>query len=204
MYIYDPRVIINSALHHSNVPVEFGQLSSMDTDKAEAGDSDYRVTYNEDYNDGDKLRERMDKQFSEVRRRLTDVLKVLQWALVTIAVLVTVIICLLAVILVNTEDYSVNGHPDDCIHPDECTTSTSTTSTSVITCSSIISTSTDNVNQAISIVSDSQKAISNILSNTTGMSTETVGDFQKLSSILSSLISSLNSLLNFLIAAQSD
>ena len=176
----------------------------MDTDKAEAGDSDYRVTYNEDYNDGDKLRERMDKQFSEVRRRLSDVLKVLQWALVTIAVLVTVIICLLAVILVNTEDYSVNGHPDDCIHPDECTTSTSTTSTSVITCSSIISTSTDNVNQAISIVSDSQKAISNILGNTTGMSTETVSDFQKLSSILSSLISSLNSLLNFLITAQSD
>ena len=174
----------------------------MDTDKAEAGDSDYRVTYNEDYNDGDKLRERMDKQFSEVRRRLTDVLKVLQWALVTIAVLVTVIICLLAVILVNTGDNSVNGHPDDCIHPDDCTTSTSTTSTSVITCSSIIS--TDVVNQAISIVSDSQKAISNILSNTTGMSTETVGDFQKLSSILSSLISSLNSLLNFLIAAQSD
>ena len=202
MYIYDPRVIINSALHHSNVPVEFGQLSSMDTDKAEAGDSDYRVTYNEDYNDGDKLRERMDKQFSEVRRRLTDVLKVLQWALVTIAVLVTVIICLLAVILVNTEDYSVNGHPDDCIHPDECTTSTSTTSTSVITCSSIIS--TDIVNQAISIVSESQKAINNILGNTTGMSTETVSDFQKLSSILSSLISSLNSLLNFLITAQSD
>ena len=85
----------------------------MDTDKAEAGDSDYRVTYNEDYNDGDKLRERMDKQFSEVRRRLTDVLKVLQWALVTIAVLVTVIICLLAVILVNTEDNSVNGHQDE-------------------------------------------------------------------------------------------
>ena len=84
----------------------------MDTDKAEAGDSDYRITYNEDYNDGDKLRERMDKQFSEVRRRLTDVLKVLQWALVTIAVLVTVIICLLAVILVNTEDNSVNGHQD--------------------------------------------------------------------------------------------
>ena len=84
----------------------------MDTDKAEAGDSDYRVTYNEDYNDGDKLRERMDKQFSEVRRRLTDVLKVLQWALVTIAVLVTVIICLLAVILVNTEDNNVNGHQD--------------------------------------------------------------------------------------------
>ena len=84
----------------------------MATDKAEAGDSDYRVTYNEDYNDGDKLRERMDKQFSEVRRRLTDVLKVLQWALVTIAVLVTVIICLLAVILVNTGDNSVNGHQD--------------------------------------------------------------------------------------------
>ena len=170
----------------------------MDTDRAEAGD--YRVTYNEDYNDGDKLRERMDKQFSEVRRRLTDVLKVLQWALVTIAVLVTVIICLLAVILVNTGDNSVNGHPDDCIHPDECTTSTSTTS--VITCSSIIS--TDIVNQAISIVSESQKAINNILGNTTGMSTETVSDFQKLSSILSSLISSLNSLLNFLITAQSD
>ena len=151
----------------------------MDTDKAEAGDSDYRVTYNEDYNDGDKLRERMDQQFSEVRRRLTDVLKVLQWALVTIAVLVTVIICLLAVILVNTEDNSVNGHPDDCIRPDDCTTSTSTPSTSVITCSSIISTSTDNVNQAISIVSDSQKAISNILSNTTGMSAETVSNFQK-------------------------
>ena len=156
----------------------------MDTDKAEAGDSDYRATYNEDYNDGDKLRERMDKQFSEVRRRLTDVLKVLQWALVTIAILVTVIICLLAVILVNTEDNSVNGHPDDFIHPNDCTTSTSTTSTSVITCSSIISTSTDNVNQAISIVSDSRKAISNILSNTTGMSTETVDNFKKLSSII--------------------
>ena len=89
----------------------------MDKENPEAGDSDYRVTYNEDYNDGDKLRERMDKQFSEVRRRLTDVLKVLQWALVTIAVLVTVIICLLAVILVNTED---SFHPEDC--PTDITT----------------------------------------------------------------------------------
>ena len=40
----------------------------------------YKIDYQEDYNDGDKIRERMDQQFSEARIRSNDIYKVLKYA----------------------------------------------------------------------------------------------------------------------------
>ena len=61
----------------------------------------YKLDYQEDYNDGDKIRERMDQQFSEARMRTRDIYTVLKCAVVIILGLLLVIICLLIVILVN-------------------------------------------------------------------------------------------------------
>ena len=62
----------------------------------------YKLDYQEDYNDGDKIRERMDQQFSEARMRTRDIYTVLKCAVVIILCLLLVIICLLIVILINS------------------------------------------------------------------------------------------------------
>ena len=63
----------------------------------------YKLDYQEDYNDGDKIRERMDQQFSEARMRSQNIYNGLKCAVVLILCLLLVIICLLilTVILVN-------------------------------------------------------------------------------------------------------
>ena len=60
----------------------------------------YKIDYQDDYNDGDKIRERMDQQFSEARMRTQNIYNVLKCAVVVILCLLLVIICLL--ILLST------------------------------------------------------------------------------------------------------
>ena len=62
----------------------------------------YKIDYQDDYNDGDKIRERMDQQFSEARMRTQNIYSVLKCAVVVILCLLLVIICLLIVILINS------------------------------------------------------------------------------------------------------
>ena len=80
----------------------------------------YKLDYQEDYNDGDKIRERMDQQFSEARMRSQNIYNVLKCAVVLILCLLLVIICLLilTVILVN----NIGSGNDDGLHENESST----------------------------------------------------------------------------------
>ena len=76
--------------------------------------------YQDDYNDGDKIRERMDQQFSEARMRSQNIYNGLKCAVVLILCLLLVIICLLilTVILVN----NIGSGDDDGLHENENST----------------------------------------------------------------------------------
>ena len=64
---------------------------------------DYKVSYDEDYNDGNKLRKRMEEQFKDVNKRTNDIFKVLKYSLIILLCLLVVIVCLGAVNLANTQ-----------------------------------------------------------------------------------------------------
>ena len=80
----------------------------------------YKIDYQDDYNDGDKIRERMDQQFSEARMRTQNIYTVLKCAVVVILCLLLVIICLLilTVILVN----NMGSGDDDGLYQNETST----------------------------------------------------------------------------------
>ena len=84
-------------------------------------ESGYKIDYQDDYNDGDKIRERMDQQFSEARMRSQNIYNGLKCAVVLILCLLLVIICLLilTVILVNNIG---SGGNDDGLHENESST----------------------------------------------------------------------------------
>ena len=83
---------------------------------------DYKVSYDEDYNDGNKLRKRMEEQFKDVNKRTNEIFKVLKYSSIILLCLLVVIVCLGAVTLANTQkktsrDEMVNSPP---IQKKEC------------------------------------------------------------------------------------
>ena len=85
---------------------------------------DYKVSYDEDYNDGNKLRKRMEEQFKDVNKRTNDIFKVLKYSLIILLCLLVVIVCLGAVTLANTQkktrDEMENGGNSPKIQEKEC------------------------------------------------------------------------------------
>ena len=86
---------------------------------------DYKVSYDEDYNDGNKLRKRMEEQFKDVKKRTNDIFKVLKYSLIILLCLLVVIVCLGAVTLANTQkktsrDETENGGNSPKIQEKEC------------------------------------------------------------------------------------
>ena len=69
----------------------------------------YKVSYDEDYNDGNKLRKRMDEQFKDVNKKTNDIFKVLKYSLIILLCLLVVIVCLGAVTLANTQKKTSGG-----------------------------------------------------------------------------------------------
>ena len=70
---------------------------------------DYKVSYDEDYNDGNKLRKRMEEQFKDVNKRTNDIFKVLKYSLIILLCLLVAIVCLGAVTLTNTQKKTKGG-----------------------------------------------------------------------------------------------
>ena len=69
----------------------------------ETDDDAYQhISYIEGYNDGDKIRERMDQEFRDVKMRLSDIFKVLKCFVVTITFLLVAIFILLIIIFIHS------------------------------------------------------------------------------------------------------
>ena len=69
----------------------------------ETDDDAYQhISYIEGYNDGDKIRERMDQEFRDVKMRLSDIFKVLKCCVVTITFLLVAIFILLIIIFIHS------------------------------------------------------------------------------------------------------
>ena len=79
---------------------------------------DYKVSYDEDYNDGNKLRKRMDEQFKDVNKKTNDIFKVLKYSLIVLLCLLVVIVCLGAVTLADTQKKTSKDYPP--IREKEC------------------------------------------------------------------------------------
>ena len=103
----------------------------------ETDDDAYQhISYIEGYNDGDKIRERMEQEFRVVKMRLSDIFKVLTCLVVTITFLLVAIFILLIIIFIysNATNEAIENKSDSdeplhsCSHPSHEPTSPTTRS----------------------------------------------------------------------------
>ena len=95
----------------------------------ETDDDAYQhISYIEGYNDGDKIRERMDQEFRDVKMRLSDIFKVLKFCVVTITFLLVAIFILLIIIFIHSNKSDSDEPLHSLSHPSHEPTSPTTRS----------------------------------------------------------------------------